>query len=485
MNNKQHTKILIRVDGSSEIGLGHIVRCLSLAYILKNNFSISFYCQKIPLHLASDIKANDFGLNMIENENSFFEVISSCDIVVIDGYNFDKKYQINIKNKKCKLVCVDDLFDKHYYADLIINHTPGILPSHYMSTPYTQFALGLNYALLRPSFLDQANQSRIIESIKTILICFGGSDPKNLTLSILNIVREFSEFNKIVVVMGSAFVDKKSVLDLTYLDSRIESHFNANEKQMLDLMITSDLLIVPSSSVLIEAIYCGCIPISGFYTDNQKYIYQKFLEQQLFFDAGSFEKENVISAIKQVINKIKEPFQKKINLSSHQLLKVFNQLSKSINTSVRKANSGALELTYAWASNEVIRANSFSQHQISKEEHTNWYLKKISESNCFYFIFNFFEESIGSIRFDNIEGRLKISYLLDPKCHGQGFGTIILYKGIEFLYNNNLLNNISEIYGEVFSNNIPSLMAFRRLGFSEQKLDKYYVFTKKISKICC
>lgn len=485
MNNKQHTKILIRVDGSSEIGLGHVVRCLSLAYILKNNFSISFYCQKIPFHLASEIKVNDFGLNMIENENSFFEVISSYDIVVIDGYSFDETCQINIKNKKCKLVCVDDLFDKHYYADLIINHAPGILPSQYISTPYTQFALGLNYALLRPSFLNQAQQPRIIENIKTILICFGGSDPKNLTLSVLNIVKEFSEFDKIIVVMGSEFMDKKSVSDFAYLDSRIEPHFNIDEKQMLNLMITSDLVIVPSSSVLIESIYCGCIPISGFYTDNQKYIYQKFLEQQLFFDAGSFEKESVISAIKQAFDKIKEPFQKQIKLSSHQLLKVFNQLSKSINTSVRKANSEDLELTYVWASNEVIRAHSFSQNKISKEEHANWYLNKILESNCFYFIFNFLEESIGSIRFDNIEGRLKISYLIDPKYHGQGFGTIILYKSIEFLFNNNLLNNISEIYGEVFSNNIPSLMAFRRLGFSEQKLDKYYVFTKKINKICC
>lgn len=481
MSNKQHTKISIRVDGSSEIGLGHVVRCLSLAYILKNNFSISFYCQKIPLHLVSEIKANNFGLNMIENENSFFQAISSSDIVVIDGYNFDETYQINIKIKKCKLVCVDDLFDKHYCADLIINHAPGILSSQYITAPYTQFALGLNYALLRPSFLDYASQHRVINNIKTILICFGGSDPKNLTLRILSIVKEFSEFDKIIVVMGSEFADKESVLNLSYSDSRIETYFNANEKQMLNLLTKSDLVIVPSSSVLIESIYCGCIPISGFYVDNQKYIYRKFLEQQLFFDAGSFEKETVISAIKQVFDKIREPFQKQIYSSTHQLLKVFNQLSKSINTSVRRASSEDIELTYEWASNEAIRANSFSKHLISKEEHTNWYLKKISESNCYYFIFNSFEESIGSIRFDNIERRLKISYLLDPKYHGQGLGTIILYKGIEFLYNNNLLNNISEIYGEVFLNNIPSLMAFRRLGFSEQKLDKYYVFTKNIN----
>jgi UDP-2,4-diacetamido-2,4,6-trideoxy-beta-L-altropyranose hydrolase len=481
VSNKQHTKILIRVDGSSEIGLGHIVRCLSLAYILKNKFSISFYCQKIPFHLASEIKANDFELNMIESESSFIELLSTNDIVVIDGYNFDERYQIDIKRKKCKLVCVDDLFDKHYYADLIINHTPSILPSQYISYPHTQFALGLNYALLRPSFLDRANQPRIIERIKTILICFGGSDPKNLTFSILNIARQFNEFDKIIVVMGSEFVNKQNILDLANLDTRIEAHCNADEKQMLNLMLRSDLAIIPSSSVLIESIYCGCISISGFYTDNQKYIYQKFLEQQLFFDAGSFEMNRVIEAIKQVFDEIKVPFQKQIKLSSHQLLKVFIQLSKSNTTSLRRANSEDLDLTFKWASNKLIRANSFSQHQISKEEHANWYLKKISELNCFYFIFNFLKESIGSIRFDNIKGRLKISYLLDPKYHGQGFGTIILYKGIEFLHNNNLLNNISEIYGEVFSNNVPSLMAFRRLGFEEKRLDEYNIFVKKLN----
>ena len=42
-------------------------------------------------------------------------------IVVLDGYHFDTNYQTKIKQKGCKLVCIDDLHDKHFVADIIIH----------------------------------------------------------------------------------------------------------------------------------------------------------------------------------------------------------------------------------------------------------------------------------------------------------------------------------------------------------------------------
>ena len=73
-------------------------------------------------------------------------------MVVIDGYQFDTEYQQKVKKSGASLVCLDDLHNQHFVADIIINHAPGVDPGKYSAEPYTQYLLGPSYALLRPAF---------------------------------------------------------------------------------------------------------------------------------------------------------------------------------------------------------------------------------------------------------------------------------------------------------------------------------------------
>src|ERR1700744_1135916 len=203
-------EIYIRADGSSKIGLGHIVRCTALAHMLKDNFKITFVCKEIPEQSKVDLQKSDFELILINTEEEFFKLLDLDKIVVLDGYDFDTNYQKKIKSTGCKLVCIDDLHDKEFVADLIINHAPGVKPKNYKAQLYTQFALGLDYALLRPAFLEQAKKERKIENIKTVLICFGGADFKNLTESTLQTVSQFKEFKNILVITGTSYTNLDS-----------------------------------------------------------------------------------------------------------------------------------------------------------------------------------------------------------------------------------------------------------------------------------
>jgi spore coat polysaccharide biosynthesis predicted glycosyltransferase SpsG len=196
---------------------------------------------------------------------------------VLDGYSFDTEYQKQIKAKRCKLVCIDDMHDKEFYADLIINHAPGIVPGDYKAQIYTQFALGLDYVLLRPSFLEQAKNERIFEKIETLLICFGGSDFKNLTLNNLKVALEFKEFKKIIVVTGAAYKISDDFIQLTQSDKRIDHRSNLDEKKILDAMLESELAIVPASGILFEVLASGCYVITGTYIDNQQNILKGFV----------------------------------------------------------------------------------------------------------------------------------------------------------------------------------------------------------------
>jgi UDP-2,4-diacetamido-2,4,6-trideoxy-beta-L-altropyranose hydrolase len=293
-------KIFIRADGSKNIGLGHLVRCTALAYMLKNDFEISFFCVEIPESISEEIYNSGFGLVELQNENQFFEQLIQKPIVVLDGYHFDTDYQKRIKSKGCKLVCIDDLHEKEFVADLIINHAPGIIPQDYCAQSYTQFALGLEYALLRPAFLEQAKKTRKIDKVETILISFGGSDFLDLTQQTLRIVLEFAQFKTIIVVTGASYNKSESFQQLITSDMRIKHRHAINEQQMLETMLEAELAIVPASGVLFEALAAGLSLISGYYTNNQLSIYNGFNQKSWFFDAENFSdiKSTIMESLK-------------------------------------------------------------------------------------------------------------------------------------------------------------------------------------------
>lgn len=282
-------EIFIRTDGNQEIGLGHLIRCMALANMLKNDFRITFICKTLPDSIKFDLHIKGFNFQLITYESDFLKSISKSSIIVLDGYNFNTTYQKIIKDAGAKLICIDDLHNQEFFADLIINHAPGITSNEYQAQPYTKFALGLEYALLRSSFLQQAKKERIIETVETVMICFGGSDLKNLTKDILHEVIDFVEFRKIIVITGTSYCISDDFNDLLKKDKRIEHLHNLNEKQMLKTMLKTDLAIVPASGILFEVLSAGCLVISGYYVTNQKSIYNGFLINNMIFGANNFE----------------------------------------------------------------------------------------------------------------------------------------------------------------------------------------------------
>ena len=177
--------IYIRVDGNSQIGLGHLIRCFALAQMLQSDFSITFVCRCIPDKIKKDLEEARFQLLEIENEADFLSLPTKNDIVVLDGYHFDLAYQKSIKNTAATLVCIDDLFDKEYVADLIINHAPNVNPGNYNALVTTQFALGPEYALLRPLFLEQASLTAAVVTIdpffENLIISCPGTNSKKVS----------------------------------------------------------------------------------------------------------------------------------------------------------------------------------------------------------------------------------------------------------------------------------------------------------------
>lgn len=275
-------KIFFRADASAEIGYGHFIRTLALADMLKEDFDCVFFTQTpTPYQKAEAAKV----CKLIELPDTndkfsvFLEYLSGDEIVILDNYFFTTDYQREIKIKGCRLVCIDDLHDKHYVADIVINHAIDN-PTLFSIEPYTKLCLGLEWALLRKPFL--LPRSNAVRENKHWLISFGGSDYYNLTEKYIGLIHRNNDVEHISVVIGDAYKYENTLQNY----KKVTIHKNLSAEEMATLMQRCEYAILPCSSICIEAISQGCKVYAGYYVDNQVDFYTYACARTLIYGIG-------------------------------------------------------------------------------------------------------------------------------------------------------------------------------------------------------
>ena len=100
LNSMKEYKIFFRTDGYKDIGLGHIIRCLALGEMLRDDFQIVFACQKRDNEVLNIIRKEGFDLIELPVEEDYDTdaetILAYLDqniILILDGYHFKETYQ--------------------------------------------------------------------------------------------------------------------------------------------------------------------------------------------------------------------------------------------------------------------------------------------------------------------------------------------------------------------------------------------------------
>lgn len=147
---------------------------------------------------------------------------------------------------------------------------------------------------------------------------------------------------------------------------------------------------------------------------------------------------------------------------------------------LRKATQSDAQLLFEWANEPASRANAANPKAISWEEHVAWFTCKLSEESTYIYILTDLKDNIGVIRFEKSPEGFMISYSIDKNYRGQGFGTLILEKGMEII-RKTIENPI--FIGYVKRGNAASEKIFSKLNFSikreENIQDAKFIIYKK------
>jgi UDP-2,4-diacetamido-2,4,6-trideoxy-beta-L-altropyranose hydrolase len=281
-------KIFFRADGNSQIGLGHIYRCSAVAQMVSSESICFLVISNINESLRNEMLKyfSEIIITGNKSELTWINKLLKEDIVVLDGYHFDDSYQLNIKPVCKKLVCIDDIYNSHFHADIIINHAGGVDGSLYDTEPYTRLYLGPSYAMVRSVFW---NKPSIAERLNDhVFVCLGGADPKNDLVKIIKILIEKDSGLKYHVVTGSAYRYENALKDLINNRGFIFHYKNLDAPAMKELMQKCAIAVVAPSTVSYEYLSIGgelyLYPIA----ENQKSIYKHFVEEKLALPFEAF-----------------------------------------------------------------------------------------------------------------------------------------------------------------------------------------------------
>ena len=281
-------RLLFRVDASTRMGTGHLMRCLALAQAWQDEgkqaiFVMATEASALEARLRSEnIEIEHFSVvpGSVEDATATIRLTQHIETnwVVLDGYHFDAEYQRILKDAELKLLYIDDCgYAKHYYADIILNQNICADESLYLNRePYTQLLLGTRYALLRREFLQWRGWKRETPPVaRNVLVTLGGSDPDNVTLKVIQALQqvEIENLEAIVVVGGSNPHYKK--LQSAIRESPFPISLKRNVTNMPELMAWADVAIAAGGSTNWELAFMGLPTMILILADNQQKIVEK------------------------------------------------------------------------------------------------------------------------------------------------------------------------------------------------------------------
>jgi len=243
--------VVIHPNAGENVGLGHLVRCITLTKELQSR------------GVATDlrIKADDETINFVRDAGlepavSYPATIrddlcsSSADVVVVDSYEFSSEDFERVGRGRT-LVVIDELGDRHIPADLVINN--NIYAEGISYPAAAEVVRGTEYCMLREPF-QNLPAPEYPEPPETLLVTIGGADLADALSETLETSIAVSNTLSVDVIVGPYFEPPEFL--------RGEATFHHQPSNIHDLMWVADLAVSGGGQTLYELAACGTATVA-------------------------------------------------------------------------------------------------------------------------------------------------------------------------------------------------------------------------------
>lgn len=292
------TNFFFRADAGPEIGTGHVMRCLALANAAKESGIATCFVGSVPdpvlqgritqaghaLRLLAGPTATDRWLEGLPRRDE--------DWVVLDGYAFDARDHAAIREKRLRLMVIDDMNAIDiYHCEIVLNQNFYGKSLHYIREAGTALLLGPQYALLRGEFLryEPVRQSK---QTRRILVSLGGADPAGVGLLVLQGLACVADMLlEVLFIAGSSntHVDQIVAEAEAVRQAGHAVEILAFTNDMPAAMAWADIGIIAAGSTSLEIAYMGLPCLVLTLADNQLAVAQAMAEEGVGEVLGWYE----------------------------------------------------------------------------------------------------------------------------------------------------------------------------------------------------
>ena len=273
MNLDRSADIHFRCDAGSRFGLGHLMRCVALAQGFRRAVvnRLIFLIRDLAETRTYRRMLTDLGFHSILLPESavgldispdVFGSASDSSLIVFDSYDVTEFQMRALRKRHASLIAIDDMADRTFVADVIINPNINAETFSYRTEKSTELMLGKDYVLLRESVLyGRSTDVRVPSRLPRIFMSFGGGDIYARIRPLFNALRRLDERLESALEIDFAMVNDLGSnrciqAELAGL-SRIRVNWILGRFDLSQIMNRADFAVTAGGSVVFELAYLG------------------------------------------------------------------------------------------------------------------------------------------------------------------------------------------------------------------------------------
>jgi UDP-2,4-diacetamido-2,4,6-trideoxy-beta-L-altropyranose hydrolase len=289
-----NVKFLIFTDCGRDIGFGHFNRCNSIKLELLKRGA------EVVIEIFDDRENSNLGIDWLDK---WPEVINSYQPthILIDSFRVNEEFFEKLTNLQSNVFIIDDFPERNHKRGTVINWTvdadiESFLPRH----SNVKYLLGTKYCCIRPQFSKPVNINSF--EIDTVLVTFGGSDIRNLSLPLVSHLCFNYPNLKVNLVLGLG----AKVHDFSSI-SNVNVYHNCSADQMCELMDKSEFALCGGGQTLYEMASRGLPSIIIPLIDNQLADIRGFVNRGFGLQVKNWQDASLIISIDAAIARIRNP----------------------------------------------------------------------------------------------------------------------------------------------------------------------------------
>jgi UDP-2,4-diacetamido-2,4,6-trideoxy-beta-L-altropyranose hydrolase len=480
--------LVVRADGGSYIGSGHLLRCLSVASEWQKRGGWALVATKCDREqITNRIQAlgiecvllkssypdpRDIGrLEKILARSGSYAGASPNTWVLLDGHRFDATYQKQVKDLGVNLAVIDDLAHlDRYEADVIINHHLYAQSLTYRCPRDTRMLLGPRYCLIRNAFKSWTNWQRdVVDVAKRVLVTFGGADPHDVTSKVMRALDLVDIPDLEVKVVAGPANERFEALEDAARSSKTDIEILWNVSDMPGLMAWAEVAVCAASTTAYEMAFMGLPGLLIMSADDQRKLGPAFAAAGAARCLG----RHTDVAEKDIARELRDMLRSKTTRAAMSEVgrnlvdgegpnRVIERLGGG-RLKIRRALPGDCRAIWKLANDPGVRKYSFSKRYIEWDAHQKWFNDRMSDESCRFYVITDPEGSVaGQIRFDVSDEEAEVSVSVISDKRGLGLGSMVIGMGVRELTTD---TRVKTIHSYVNPENMASIKAFEKSGF--------------------